>query len=370
MKTVFLSILKLFILPEAIFILFIINVAYTENVPFVTVSGTEFRIVPGSFFKFIGANIDPWRFMTGKGEKYSKSEIEEWVADAVLLTGSRVVRMHMNGGAFEPEPGKYNEQAFEQLDYLLSSCAVHHVFLIIALRDYLWGPWPPDASDPYWYVEGGGPDKDSILKNEKAKNFYKSFIKFALNRTNTVSGLIYKDDPSIFGWELINEPKINTGIKAWFREFGDFVKSIDQNHLVSVGVAGSEAAWWEPGSKNWSEIDVPQLDFIDLHYYADPSNYMPVDNGNISRLKCRVRSVLALKKPVIIGEFGCTGNNPAPTILNLYKTVLGTSFGEGSAGAIFYSWGPPGPHGWGGKGSFNLYTNDTELCALIKNFAP
>lgn len=28
-----------------------------------------------------------------------------------------------------------------------------------------------------------------------------------LTRANTINGLSYKDDPSIFAWELINEPR-------------------------------------------------------------------------------------------------------------------------------------------------------------------
>jgi len=28
-----------------------------------------------------------------------------------------------------------------------------------------------------------------------------------LTRKNTVSGILYKDDPTIFSWELMNEPR-------------------------------------------------------------------------------------------------------------------------------------------------------------------
>lgn len=31
-------------------------------------------------------------------------------------------------------------------------------------------------------------------------------VKTIVGRTNSITGLAYKDDPAIFGWELINEP--------------------------------------------------------------------------------------------------------------------------------------------------------------------
>lgn len=61
------------------------------------------------------------------------------------------------------------------------------------------------------------------------------------------SGLRYADDPTIFSFNLINEPTTQPGfdasrgvqpgasIAAWVDEMAAFVKSIDANHLLSVG---------------------------------------------------------------------------------------------------------------------------------------
>jgi len=171
------------------------------------------------------------------------------------------------------------------------------------------------------------------------------------------------------GWELINEPKIEPGkFKPWLRETARYLKSLDPNHAVGVAIGGSETEWWRSGSVNWRELDTPELDFIDLHYYADASNYNPVSPANVSNLKDRIRSAMALGKAVIIGEFGCLNTVELETMRNLYRTILDTSFSEGAAGCLFYAWGPPGKNGWGGRGGYDLYTTDGELCRLLKSF--
>jgi mannan endo-1,4-beta-mannosidase len=37
---------------------------------------------------------------------------------------------------------------------------------------------------------------------------YKNFFKALITRVNTVTGVAYRDDPTIFAWELINEPRV------------------------------------------------------------------------------------------------------------------------------------------------------------------
>ena len=63
-----------------------------------------------------------------------------------------------------------------------------------------------------------------------------------------MNGIMYKDDPSIFGWEIINEPRcslsdsgIDTAPASCVEGLQDFIdqsavkiKSIDKNHLVGL----------------------------------------------------------------------------------------------------------------------------------------
>ncbi|GEM_PF-4842521 len=351
----------------AVFCLFFSSRASAES-GFLRVQGTNF-ISGESAFNFTGVNLDPWRFITADGEVYSRSDISKWVGSAVKSTGAGVIRMHINGGAFEPSAGTYNEEAFKQLDYLVAACAEYKIFCLIALRDYCSSPFPANAYDPYWNLSGGIA-KDNILKNPSAIAAFKKFIAYVLNRTNTVTGIVYKNDKSIMGWELINEPDfIYKVIGGWLDNICGYVKSIDPNHLISVGIGAAESQWWKPGAYNWSTVG--NLDFIDLHYYAPEALYNPVSPGNAANLKAAVKSGLALNKPVIVGEFGCVTTNSSATMTGLYRTVITAAFSAGASGCLMYGWGPPGPNGYGGPGSYDIYPDTFPgLCSELKSLAP
>ena len=50
----------------------------------------------------------------------------------------------------------------------------------------------------------------------------------------------YKNDPTIMSWNLINEPRCDKPncsglVQAWIEKQAAYVKSVDPNHLVTVG---------------------------------------------------------------------------------------------------------------------------------------
>lgn len=66
-----------------------------------------------------------------------------------------------------------------------------------------------------------------------------------MTRKNTITGITYRDDPTIFALELANEPRCNDGyevsvglkpgtiIRAWVAEMAAYIRSLDPNHMVS-----------------------------------------------------------------------------------------------------------------------------------------
>ncbi|CAH9126827.1 unnamed protein product, partial [Cuscuta epithymum] len=51
---------------------------------------------------------------------------------------------------------------------------------------------------------------DSFFYDPIIRGYFKNYVKTMLTRKNTVTGIKYRDDPTIFAWELINEPRCMT----------------------------------------------------------------------------------------------------------------------------------------------------------------
>lgn len=61
--------------------------------------------------------------------------------------------------------------------------------------------------------------------------------------TGTKMCSLCRDDPTIIAWELMNEPRCNgdfsaSKLQAWIEQTAEFLKSIDPQHLVTVGSEG------------------------------------------------------------------------------------------------------------------------------------
>jgi mannan endo-1,4-beta-mannosidase len=74
---------------------------------------------------------------------------------------------------------------------------------------------------------------------------YQDHVKFIVNRVNSVNGRVYKNDPTILAWNLVNEPRCETWVDtnsdcverldSWFADMAEYVRSLDPNHLVTTG---------------------------------------------------------------------------------------------------------------------------------------
>lgn len=61
-----------------------------------------------------------------------------------------------------------------------------------------------------WALEQGissSSSNDSFFFDPSIRGYFKIYIKTLLTRKNHLTGVEYRDDPTIFGWELMNEPR-------------------------------------------------------------------------------------------------------------------------------------------------------------------
>ena len=101
---------------------------------------------------------------------------------------------------------------------------------------------------------GGDPDGRRIFfTNSPAILGYTNYVQYFLNRTNHYTGVQYKNDPTIFAWEVMNEPRYQnesatentagTKLRAWMDNVGAFIKSVDTDLIENMVSEASPMGW-------------------------------------------------------------------------------------------------------------------------------
>jgi mannan endo-1,4-beta-mannosidase len=199
----------------------------------------------------------------------------------------------------------------ERLDFLLAEARKRDLKLLIAFLDF-WAYTGGAQQMRAWY---GSEDKNTFFfADPRTKQNYKDWISHVMNRVNAITGIRYKDDPTVFAWQLMNEPDIRPPSlrDSWLAEMAAHVKSVGPNHLVSSGRANI--------SEKLAEVAIPELDFGVWHGYPVHTNLTPAQiNTLIGEFCARGR---AHGKPVILEEFGFARSNHDQAAV--YRTWLDT----------------------------------------------
>ncbi|MEK8128792.1 family 16 glycoside hydrolase [Paenibacillus filicis] len=214
-------------------------------------------------------------------------------------------------------PGVYNEGAFKLFDKILQLANQYNVRLIVPFVD------------SYTYIGGTadwaafrGLSSGSFWSDPTVKQDFKDFISYVLNRTNTLTGVPYKNDKAILAWQLGNElPSTD----AWVTEMAAHVKSMDANHLLADG-----NYVFSQGIKTNSLNDA-NIDIIDPHIYKG--------EGDLVSKLTEWRNTTAGKKALIIGEFGNYSSAEVSQLLSMVQS-------NGTVGSLY--WGTMFHHKMGG----------------------
>jgi mannan endo-1,4-beta-mannosidase len=203
--------------------------------------------------------------------------------------------------------------------------------------------------DQTWY-------HDSFYTDPVIKQWYKDWIAHLLNRVNTYNGIAYKDDPTIMTWELGNEPRcLSAGAYGrsdncttqtlidWADEISTYIKSLDSNHLVSVG---DEGFYCLPNPTHWTEncgegVDtiaftrLPNIDVMSVHLY--PDSWGTDVAWGTEWIKQHIRDAKANGKPVMLGEFGIRDQNLRNKVYKEWTDAAFKSGGQsGADGALYW----------------------------------
>ncbi|KAK7259075.1 hypothetical protein RIF29_24671 [Crotalaria pallida] len=303
---------------------------------FVRRSGTNF-ILNGKRFYFNGFNAYWLMYMAS--DPSTRSKVTTTLRQA-SHHGLRVARTWaFSDGvyrALQLSPGSYDETVFKGLDFVISEAGKYGVRLILSLVNN-WKEYGGKNQYVQWAREQGQyvNNEDDFFTHPIVKQYYKNHIKAVLTRINTISGVSYKEDPTIFAWELMNEPRCqhdDSGkiIQEWVIEMGAYVKSIDRNHLLEIGLEGfygetmQERKQFNPGYQVGTDFissnQVPEIDFATMHLY--PDQWLPPGSNEVAQSEFVDKWVQAhiqdtnniLGKPIVLAEFGKSSKSPGYSV--------------------------------------------------------
>lgn len=152
-------------------------------------------------------------------------------------------------------PGVYNDTILAGLDYLLMQMEKRKMVAVL----YLNNSWEWSGGYGYYLEQAGlgqapRPNEagypafmqfvSQYASCEKAHQLFYDYVRFILGRTNRYTHRRYVDDPAIMSWQIGNEPRAFgkealPAFERWLAEASSLIRSLDSNHLISIGSEGS-----------------------------------------------------------------------------------------------------------------------------------
>ena len=294
---------------------------------FVTRNGQQL-LLNGQPFRFIGVNrfnllttLTPYH---GCEEGWSQHNLDAYFAEMQSLHITTV-----RFWAFQSFTE--NGTDFSRFDYLVSLAQKYHIFLIPVLENQ----WPDCTQGDYkyntWYQSG------YLSPYGNYQLSYKDYLRLIITR--------YKDNPYILMWQLMNEAESkNTNdisdpqaLYNFALTMSAYVKSIDPNHLVSLGTIGENQAGTD--STNYVNLySISTIDILEIHDYWQEATPLP------SFVSQRITDAVTLNKPIFVGEAGiqkgCTQRScfTLQQRTSLFQAKMDAFFGQNGNGYLIWSY--------------------------------
>ncbi|WP_317618289.1 discoidin domain-containing protein [Paenibacillus sp. PL91] len=309
-----------------------------------------------SEFRFISLNGSNLTYIPSPEWHRADAWEQEDVFKSLEQMGGAVVRLYtftIKGGTANGNEKShinglrdYDEDFFRDLDKVLELANRYGIRVIIPFIDT-------------WEHVGGikqfaalrGKAQNQFYTDPELKEDYKHLVQYVLNRTNTYTGLKYKDDKAVLAWETGNELYPTD---EWTQEMSAYIKSIDANHLVMDGSYGIRTA----------SLNDPNVDIVSNHYYES-------GGANYAMRNVSDRNASLGKKALIIGEFGHSDTTN-------YTNLLDKAISNGTSGALLWTlkfhhkeggfYNKAGDYRWPGFPSGDSY-DETSVMQMIREKA-
>ncbi len=400
---------------------------------FVTVQGTQFY-VNNKPYNYISANF--WAGMNlgslAKSGDRNRLIRELDAMQSIGITNLRIMAL-TEGPDTEPfrivpsnnNKAKLNEDYLQGLDFLLSEMQKRNMYAVVCLSNFWpWSggfaqyqKWAGDIANIDYPMDTINGNWDLYMKNtakfyssQKAIKLYHQSITKVINRKNTITNTLYKDDATIMSWQLCNEPRGMNNVKdylQWIDATAALIKSLDANHLVSVGSEGFTPDKVNNGTPFSETHSFKNIDYTTAHLWIqnwgmyNPQKHNETYAASVKFAKEYINEHVelshTLNKPFVLEEFGIMKDsgsyNPTAATKNrddyfsfIFSEIYEYAKQQKASGVNFWAWSGEGrpranacwwragddftgdpPHelqGW-----YSVYNIDTSTHNVVKKYA-
>lgn len=401
--------------------------APVENSEFITVEGVNI-MRDGKPYYYIGTNFwsAPILASTGSGGDRERLHKELDMLKELGVENLRILVGAESGSAnansvqpyLQPAPGVLNDTLLVGLDYTLAELEKRDMTAVL----YLTNSWDWSGGFGFYLRECGYGDSPNangegyndyvkysadFVRDARAKELYYNHVRKIVSRKNSVTGRMYKDEPSIMAWQICNEPrpfsKENKELFAdWIATTARIIKEIDGNHLVSTGSEGLYGCEVDEQLCERIHADA-NIDYLTIHIWPVNWGWAPrtaPDSGIVNAceragkyIELHTAMSKRISKPLVIEEFGFSRRDnrydleaDVDTRDKFYSYIFGHVTNSAAdngviAGCNFWGWGGAGrpdsvvwsagddflcdpphePQGW-----YSVFDCDSTTTAIIK----
>ena len=344
---------------------------------FITVKNGEFYD-GDSVYRYIGTNFWYGPLLASDGSFGNRERLAAEL-DSLQAIGIDNLRVLAGGDGpdglashIEPNlqtaPGVYNDTILRGLDYFIAELEKRGMKAVIYLNNaWEWSggysaylEWAGHGKAVIPSVDGWPAYMDYVkqfVQSDSAKTLAANHVRNIVTRTNSVTGRPYSESPAIMSWQIANEPRAfgednKEAFAEWIGETARLIKSLDTNHLVSVGSEGSHGC--EEDIELWTRIhSFPEVDYGTIHIW--PYNWSWISESTVTdsvAAACRNTDAYIdahharlsqIGKPIVLEEFGYPRDGMATPVTgrdNYYSHVFSQVRNTGKiTGVNFWGWG-------------------------------
>ncbi len=368
-------------------------------------------IYKGSEYRFSAANSYSMLNSKASADKQF-AQMKELGVNALRMWG------FWNGGSdsLQPSRGVFTESRWKQFDYVISKAAEEKIKIILPLANYWdefggivllnsWVGHPPESKEYF--------DREIFYRNDKSKKLYQEYVMQILNRRNSITGKLYKDDPTILMWEPMNEARGRSDpsgqtVVDWLTWASKLIKDNAPKQLVGTGTEGffkshSKYSYypWQAANPptarrngrtenpvpegSYFDLDckIPTIDICSIHAWPFQWFIEPADRPDLFMsqwVEEHIATAKDFKKPLYLAEFGWQiQRSEGEKAMEMRAKVFEAAYFDKSKGSNQVRDGIAGIGFWnisdndnpnpGGLTFEVTCPKDQNVCSLIKAFS-